>query len=109
MPRQNRRGEFEMRNAEHCAEQTPEPWMAEAGLFVRQDAELRAMSGTWIYSRLKPLPPARPQGRGQDARVDRRDARQRRSEYDVEKAMQGFFNILLFYTGYGFGSRIDSR
>jgi hypothetical protein len=36
-----------------------------------------------------------PQGRGQDARVNRRDARERRSKDDVEKAMEGFFNNLL--------------
>ena len=36
-----------------------------------------------------------PKGRGQDARVNRMDARERRSDYDVEKAMDGFFNKLL--------------
>jgi len=36
-----------------------------------------------------------PKGRGQDARVNRRDARERRSDDDVEKAMDGFFNNLL--------------
>jgi len=33
-----------------------------------------------------------PQGRGLDARVNRRDARERRSNGDVEKAMDGLFN-----------------
>ncbi len=36
-----------------------------------------------------------PKGRGQDARVNRRDARERRSYGDIEKAMDGFFNKLL--------------
>ena len=36
-----------------------------------------------------------PKGRGQDARVNRRDAQERRSDGDVEKAMDGFFNNLL--------------
>jgi len=36
-----------------------------------------------------------PKGRGQDARVNRRDARERRLDRVVEKAMDGFFNILL--------------
>ena len=38
-----------------------------------------------------------PQGRGQDARVNRRDARERRSKVDVEKATDGFFNRLLAF------------
>ena len=57
--------------------------MAKAGLLVRQDAELRA-----ILDNAKRVGP---QGRGQDARVNRRDARERRSKDDDEKAMDGFF------------------
>ncbi len=42
MPRQNRRSE--LANAMYALRQrTPQPWMAEAGLFARQDAELRAI------------------------------------------------------------------
>ena len=36
-----------------------------------------------------------PQGRGQDARVNRRDTQERRSKDDVEKDMDDFFNSLL--------------
>ena len=60
--------------------------MAKAGLLARQDAELRA-----ILDNAKGVGP---QGRGQDARVNRRDARERRSKDDVGKATDGFFNKL---------------
>jgi len=40
-----------------------------------------------------------PQGRGQDARVNCRDARERRSNGDVEKAMDGFFDRKLVRLG----------
>ncbi len=42
MPRKNRWGE--LANAMYALRQrTPQPWMAEAGLLARQDAELRAI------------------------------------------------------------------
>ncbi len=61
--------------------------MAKAGLLARQDAEPRA-----ILDNAKGVGP---QGRGQDARVNRRDARERRSNCDVEKGMDCFLNRLL--------------
>ncbi len=71
MPRQNRRGE--LANAMYALRQrTPQPWMAEAGLLARQEAELRAILDNAMG--------VSPQGRGQDARVNRRDARERRSD-----------------------------
>ena len=39
----------------HCAQRTPKPWMAEAGLLARQDAELRAIldrkATRWVAGR----------------------------------------------------------
>jgi hypothetical protein len=40
--RQNRRGEL-VRAMHALTQRTPKPWMAEAGLLARQDAELRAI------------------------------------------------------------------